>query len=130
MNCEIEVLQKLYFSICLHLNRNVIHIIATVIDNERHETLREGLLQLLMTVRPIDGPPLTIRVDAATGFQALVNDKIPKNHQITLEIGRQKNRNKNPIAERLVQEIQGEILHQDPTGNPISPLQLITAVNR
>ena len=106
------------------------YTVAVVIDNERHDALRVGLLQLLLSIHPIDGPPVTIRADPAPGFQALVNDTSLKEHHITLEIGRFKNKNKNPIAERAVQELQGEILRLDPTGNPISQLQLTKVTNR
>ena len=105
------------------------YTVAVIIDNECHDALRVGLLQLLLSIHPIDGPPVTIRADPAPGFQALVNDTSLKEHHITLEIGRFKNKNKNPIAERAVQELQGEILRLDPTGNPISQLQLTKVTN-
>eukprot|EP00794_Sanderia_malayensis_P001407 gene1407-1555_t len=91
------------------------YTIATIIDNELHDTLREALLRLLLSIISIDGPPITVRTDAASGFQALVNDNTLKQHHITLDIGGSKNKNENPVAERAVQEFQGEILRQDPT---------------
>ena len=41
-----------------------------------------------------------------------------------LEIGRVKNRNKNPTAERAIQELELELLRQDPHGGPVSPVVL------
>ena len=38
-----------------------------------------------------------------------------KSFGIVLDLGRVKNPNKNPVAERAVQEVEAEILKQDPT---------------
>ena len=50
-----------------------------------------------------------MRTDPAPGFQALYNDTLLKKHRITVEIGRVKNRIKNPVAERAIQELEEEI---------------------
>lgn len=39
-----------------------------LIENERHETLREGLLILCLELLPVDGPFAVIRTDPAPGF--------------------------------------------------------------
>ena len=51
---------------------------------------------------------------------ALDNDLVYHDHKIVLEIGRVKNRNKNPAAERAVQELELELLRRDPHGGPLS----------
>ena len=58
---------------------------------------------------------------------ALNNDSVLHDHRIVLVIGRVKNRNKNPVAERVVQEIELELLRQDPKGGPVSPVVLFVA---
>ena len=58
---------------------------------------------------------------------ALNNDSVLHDHRIVLVIGRVKNRNKNPVAERVVQEIELELLRQDPKGGPVSPVVLSVA---
>ena len=50
-----------------------------------------------------------MRVDPALGFQALTDDNFLQEHHIVIEIGRHKNINKNPVAERAVQEFEEEI---------------------
>ena len=40
----------------------------------------------------------------------ITEDFLLKHHRITIEIGNAKNRNKNPIAERVVQEVENELL--------------------
>ena len=102
---------------------------AVIIENEQHDTLRARVLQLLMSIHPIDGPPVTVRADPAPSFQALVDDPYLKEHNITLNLSHHKNKNKNPVAECAIQEPQGELLHHDPTGDPVSLLSLTTTVN-
>lgn len=64
----------------------------------------------------MDGPFAAVRTDPAPGFQALANDPIPKSHRmISIELGHFKNANKNPVAERAVEEVREHILRIDPT---------------
>ena len=99
-----------------------------LISDEKHQTLRSGLIQLCIGIRPIDGPPSVIRADAATPFQALEDDPLLKSCNLVLEIGRKKNINKNPVAERAVQETEEEILKIAPQGGPISATTLAVAI--
>ena len=74
--------------------------------------------------------PAVIRVDGAPGFMALRNDETLKSLHLSLEIGRVKNLNKNPVAERAILELEEELLKQEPTGGPVSQLGLAIAVAR
>ena len=85
-----------------------------VIEDERHHTLRDALVRLCIQLRPLDGPPAVIRTDPAPGFKSLVNDQLLQQHRIVLELGNSKNPNKNPVAEKAVQELEIELLRQDP----------------
>ena len=71
-----------------------------------------------------------IRTDPAPGFLSIKDDTFLSQHQICLEIGRRKNPSKNPVAERAIQELELELLHQDPSENPVSPLMLSLAVSK
>jgi hypothetical protein len=84
---------------------------TTLLENERHDTLRDALIRLCVSMRPLDGPIAVIRTDPAPGFKALADDDTLKQHRISLEIGHAKNPNKNPVAERAVQEVVSELLH-------------------
>jgi len=101
--------------------------VAALVDNERHVTLRDALIQLCLPLRPMDGPPAMIRTNPAPGFKALVDDPLLHQHRITLEIGQAKNPNKNPVAERAVQELEAELLRQDPLGGAVTTLALSVA---
>ena len=100
---------------------------ATLLDDERHETLRDALVRLCIELHPLDGPPAVIRTDPAPGFKALTNDELLQQNRLTIEIGRIKNTNKDPVAERAVQELETELLRQDPSNGHVSPLTLCTA---
>lgn len=99
------------------------------LENERHQTLRDAIIKLCVEMRPMDGPPAVIRTDPAPGFKALVNDSLLRKHRITIELGHAKNPNKNPVAERAVQELENELLRQEPLGSSVSPLTLAVATS-
>ena len=58
---------------------------------------------------------------------ALVEDPTLQRLGIRLEVGRVKNPNKNPVAEKAVLEVEDELLRQEPCGGPVSPLILAIA---
>ena len=63
------------------------------------ETLRKGLLLLCIDPQPLCGPPATIHIDASPGFSALSNDVGLRQENLSIQIGRVKNPNKNLVAE-------------------------------
>eukprot|EP00058_Branchiostoma_floridae_P023596 XP_002609086.1 hypothetical protein BRAFLDRAFT_126125 [Branchiostoma floridae] len=77
-----------------------------------------------------DGSPAVIRCDPAPGFQALVNDPWLKDNRLQIEIGEPKNINKNPVAERAIQEVRAELSKSDPLGQPVSPAELAVVMAR
>ena len=103
---------------------------AIIIDNEKHDTLREALITLCTDLHPSGGPLSVIRTDAGPGFVALNDDVLLKHHHLCIEIGNIKNPNKNPVAERAVQELEREILKHDPTGGPVTAFQLTLIVSQ
>ena len=82
---------------------------------------------LCIGLRPLDGPPAVIRTDPAPGFAALANDAVLAKYRLTIELGRVKNVNKNPVAEKAVRELECELLHQQPTGGTVTQLVLSVA---
>ena len=103
---------------------------STIIPNEQASSLREALLLLCIPIRPMDGPQAVVRVDYATGFVSLKEDDQLASYGIVLDIGRVKNKNKNPVAERAVQEMENELLKQDPTGGSVDQIRLASATSR
>ena len=103
---------------------------ASLIQDERAETLRNSLAELCLELHPIDGPPAVIRVDPAPGFLALRNDEHLRRLNLVLEIGRVKNKNKNPVAEKAIFELEQEILRYEPGGGTINSLGLKISISR
>ena len=102
---------------------------AMLIPSEKSTDLREALIQLITDLICLDGPVAIVRTDPAPGFKGLIDDASLLEHRIRIEMGREKNTNKNPVAERAVQELESEILKVSGTGGPISPATLSCAVN-
>lgn len=101
---------------------------ACHIEDEKSCTLRDALVRLCVGMCPLDGPKCVIRVDPAPGFSSLVNDPLLSQNRLSIEIGRIKNINKNPVAEKAIQELELEILKIDPSRGPISTTSLAVAV--
>lgn len=97
---------------------------TTLLESERTQELRDAIIQLLAEVHPLDGPFAIIRTDPAPGFKALINDELLTRHRIAYELGRPKNVNKNPVAERAIHELEVEILRFDPDNKVVSHLSL------
>nr|XP_039271301.1 uncharacterized protein LOC120345813 [Styela clava] len=101
---------------------------ACLIENEREETLRNGLVCLTLDMTPLDGPPALIRTDSAPAFASMAKNNRLAKHRLTLELGHSKNINKNPIAEKAVQEVQEELLRLAPDNQPVSHVTLSVAL--
>ncbi len=100
------------------------------LENEQAQTLRNALVQLCLPLCPLDGPLAIVRTDPVPGFCSLAEDSVLLSHRIRIETGQPKNVNKNPVAERAVQELQEEFVRQDPRRGPTSALALAIATAR
>ena len=97
---------------------------TTIIKSESQIDLRESLIILSAELK---GFLSEIRVDPAPGLACLRNDQVLKKHGIVLDMGREKNPNKNPVAERAVQELEQELLKCQPEKGPVSQTILALA---
>ena len=105
------------------------YTIASLVTDETHHSLRDALISLCIELRPVGGPPAVIRTDPAPGFVTLQDDSVLRKYNITLEIGRVKNPNKNPVADKGIQELEHELQRLEPSGGPITRLTLSIAVS-
>ena len=76
------------------------YTVGCIIEDEKATSLRDVLLHLRSDLRPLDGSLAVIRTDPAPGFLALRNDKLLQRSNLKLKIGRIKNPNENPVADR------------------------------
>ena len=104
------------------------YTVARFIPNEQANTLSEHLLILCTSLRSKDGPCIRIRVDPASGWRSLSAGVLRK-HGIDLQLGEEKNKNKNPIADNSIKELHSEIIRIDPKGGPITESTLSYAIS-
>ena len=103
---------------------------SCLVPDEKHDTLRDALTQLIVGAHPLDGPRAVIRVDPSPGFQSMANSDSLNHLNVTIEVGRVKNKNKNPVAEKAVRELEEELIKQEPGGRPVSAVGLALATAR
>ena len=103
---------------------------SCLVPDEKHDTLRDALTQLIVGVHPLDDPRAVIRVDPSPGFQSMANNDSLNHLNVTIEVGRVKNKNKNPVAEKAVHELEEELIKQEPGGRPVSAVGLALATAR
>ena len=101
-----------------------------MVHDEKHDTLRDALTQLIVGLHPLDGPRAIIRVDPSPGFQSMANNDSLNHLNVTIDVGRVKNKNKNPVAEKAVRELEEELIRQEPGGRPVSAVGLALATAR
>ncbi|CAG2253296.1 unnamed protein product [Mytilus edulis] len=100
------------------------------IKDEKLGSLRDGLIHLLIPLKPLNGPSVVVRVDPAPGFRPLCDDSYLKQLNISIEIGRVKNRNKNPVADKAIAELEDELLREERDHSPLSENTLVIATTR
>ena len=108
------------------------YTLADLVKSETVVDISQGLLRLCNLMRPSPLCPIVVRVDPAPAnrsiFSAVSAENSLKAQNITLEVGRVLNKNKNPVAEKAIKELIREILLLSPDGNPISSTTLSQAI--
>ena len=107
------------------------YTVAGLIGNETATCLRDAIISACCRLRPDEATRASIRVDPAPGFQSLFmkcDDQSLHSHNISLEIGRFKNRNKNPVIDKAIKELIRELRLLSPHGGQISTATLDLAV--
>ena len=105
--------------------------VAQLIISEGQGPLREAIISTTAELIPQDG--LIMQVDNCPAFQALRGDAELARFGITLDLGREKNKNSNPVAEKGVKEFREEKKRIKPHGGSISAAELtiiIASLNR
>jgi len=99
---------------------------ATLIQTEQHNDLKSALITLTTPIRL--APDITVRTDAATGFQAITKDAELKDIGINIDLSDTLNKNSNAVADRACSEIETEINKLQPQGGTITQTTLNKAV--
>ena len=111
------------------------HVLHCLVHDEKHDTLRDALTQLIVVLHPLDRPRAIILVDPSPGFQSMANNDSLNHLKVTIDVDRVKNKNKYPVAETAVHELEEELIRKKPVGRPVSqqlallsPLPVLTPV--
>lgn len=100
---------------------------ACIIDKEDKDCLRTAIIETTSDLRVSESS--SIRVDGGPAFQSLVNDRTLNKLGIVVDVGRLKNKNKNPVAEKAVREVEMELRIRHPDGESISKSDLCTVMH-
>ena len=119
------------YSQCILLLREDItsFTVGTIVQDEKATTLKDGLLLLTSRLRAQQGPFATIRVDPASSFRSLANNDALSKYNLKIQLGDEKNINKNPVAESAVQELHSELKKIQPAGGKITETTLSQALS-
>ena len=101
--------------------------LTKIIQSEQKEDLKTGLISLLYRIKP--NQLTVIRVDPHSSFVSLKEDAVLLEYGIQLEIGHEKNINKNGVAEKSIQELEAELVKISPGDQPVTEIELIKATH-
>ena len=102
-------------------------VTTSLINSEKAEDLKEGIIATTIAVRKPS--EITVRVDNAPGFIALVRseDKDLGDLKIKLDISNHNNKNGLAIVDKAIQEFEKELKTMSPEGKEITSSQLAQA---
>ena len=104
--------------------------VSSIITDEQHQTMRFVLISSVSLLRPNPQTKVTIRVNNALGIFALRNDFVLEQSSIELDFGSVHNKNKNHVVDKVIRELNSEILRLLPEGGPIPPSTLALATSQ
>ena len=94
----------------------------------KDETAQELRAALIVTCLPMQFNSSIIKVDCAPALRSLQNDPQLKALGIELDLGDEKNPNKNPVADKAIQELELELLKLGEMPSAISASTLVQAI--
>lgn len=98
---------------------------AALIKDETASELRNSLIT---TCLPLQFQSSTIRVDCAPALRSLQDDTHLLSLGIEVNLGDEKNPNKNPVADKAIQELELELLKLTGSPLPVSTTCLVQAI--
>ena len=99
---------------------------ATLVPSEQSQDLKEAIISLTSPIRLADS--ITVRVDAATGFQALKHHPDITQLGIIIQVGDTHNKNSNAVVDKACLELETEINKLQPTGGTVTLATLAQAI--
>ena len=109
------------------------YTLAEIIRDETVASVSEALLRQCRLLRPSSSSKITVRLYPASAhksmFQSLKksSDALSQNN-ISIVIGRELNKNKNPVIDKAIRELHRELLILCPSGGQVTSSQLSQAI--
>ena len=102
--------------------------VARIIKSEGHKDLKEGIIDLLTPIK-LAGT-INVKVDNATGFLPLLNNKDPDLNKLFINIIATDvfNRNENAVVDKACYELEQELIRLEPDGRQVSNTTIQIAV--
>ena len=121
--CNADVLVRNRQKILILRDNLTSFTMTKIIHSEQKEDLKTGLISLLYTIKP--NQLAVIRLDPHSSSISLKEDAVLLEYGIQLEIGHEKNINKNGVAEKSIQELEAELVKISPGDQPVTEIELI-----
>ena len=103
------------------------HTSTTLIKSESSEDISKGLLKAILPFKQ-NSLQTQIKVDTAPGLTSIIKNRTALlNHDIVLQPGRTKNKNKIPQVDRRIQELEVELRKLSPECEPRTEDLLVCA---
>ena len=101
---------------------------AKIIPSENHSSLKQALIDLIIPFKLVGS--VTVKVDNATGFIPLLEDKDPDLAKLGIKLIATDvfNKNENSVVDKGCLELEQELVRLEPEGRQINNITLQTAV--
>ena len=128
-NFTADIIKRCRDKIFIIRENTTSYTLAEHVPSETAKEITRILIKLCNILKPSKLSPIKVRVDPASAHKSMFiqSDELHRNN-INLELGRTKNINKNAIVDKAVKELHRELLNVQPSGGPVTPLQLSEAV--
>ena len=96
------------------------YTVGKIIRSENNKDLKDGIIELLTPIKLAGN--ITIKVDNATGFKPLLDNKDPDLNKLGINITSTDvfNINENAVIDKACYELEQELIRIEPDGRPVS----------
>lgn len=132
VNYAADIIKRCKQKIFIIRETTTSYTLAEFINDETKKEVTSALVRLCNIMKPSKLSPIKVRLDPAPAHQSMLtkiaSDTVLNQNNITLELGRSLNPNKNPVVDKAIRELHRELVSVNPTGGPVSSMELSRAV--
>lgn len=132
INYAADIIRRCKQKIFILRETTTSYTLAQMINNETKAEVTSALIHLCNIMKPSKLAPIKVRLDPAPAHQSMFNniskDTLLSYNNITLELGRSVNPNKNPVIDRAIKEFHRELITINKSGGPVTSTEMSQAV--